>query len=390
MFKCKFCGKEYNNYQSLNSHVRQCKLNPNRHIKKSNKKEYNLICQKCGKEYKLELTETNYNKGEYTKYCCRSCANSRKQTEETKQKISNSINIYNKLNKKKKYCKICGKEIINKKSLFCSDECKNINKKKLVLLKYFGLTLNNIGTPKFIEDFNNCRNTLHNLYWKEKKCFDEISKIYNYPYIGNLTKVFRSLNINRRNLSESINLSFSNGRHKLSDILDYNYKSGYHTTWNNKEIFYRSSYELEYAKILDKQNIDYEVESKKIQYYDSKENRLRIAIPDFYLPNENKIVEIKSYWTLDIQNMKDKIKSYLDNNYNVSLILEGEEVNINNINESFYNIEQYILEEKNKYHISNTGWSWINKDGKYRKVMKEDIDTFIKDGWILGRKGYTK
>jgi hypothetical protein len=88
--------------------------------------------------------------------------------------------------------------------------------------------------------------------------------------------------------------------------------------------------------------------------------------------------------------MKDKIKSYLDNNYNVSLILEGEEVNINNVNESFYSIEQYILKEKNKYHISNTGWSWINKDGKYRKVMKEDIDTFIKDGWILGRKGYTK
>lgn len=51
----------------------------------------------------------------------------------------------------------------------------------------------------------------------------------------------------------------------------------------------------------------------------------RIAIPDFYLVDNNEIVEIKSNWTYDEQNMKDKIKVYKDNGYNVKLILEHKE-----------------------------------------------------------------
>ena len=90
----------------------------------------------------------------------------------------------------------------------------------------------------------------------------------------------------------------------------------------------RSSYELDYAKQLDEQQIDYEVEFKHIKYWDSQKEEYRCAIPDFYLPETNTIVEIKSDYTLDIQNMKDKFKAYKELGYNTKLICEHKEKNI--------------------------------------------------------------
>lgn len=52
----------------------------------------------------------------------------------------------------------------------------------------------------------------------------------------------------------------------------------------------------------------------------------RVAIPDFYLPESNTIVEIKSDYTYDKQNMDDKIKAYKEHGYKYKLILEKEEV----------------------------------------------------------------
>ena len=55
---------------------------------------------------------------------------------------------------------------------------------------------------------------------------------------------------------------------------------------------------------------------------------MRVAIPDFYIPNTNTIVEIKSTYTLDVQNMKDKVKKYKELGYDFKLILNHQEVNI--------------------------------------------------------------
>lgn len=52
----------------------------------------------------------------------------------------------------------------------------------------------------------------------------------------------------------------------------------------------------------------------------------RGAIPDFYIPSTNTIIEIKSSWTLDEQNMKDKMKAYLDLGYNFKLICDHKEI----------------------------------------------------------------
>lgn len=143
MYYCKYCGQEFENKAKLAAHTRLCKNNPNREhnlqvlrnngantykkfneIRKKPLKIYHCICEKCGKEYELQLTEDNYNKGKYRKHCSRSCANGHIHSDETKEKISK-----NTPRKKKIYiCKICKKEYYytkgeNTKSV-CSSECR--------------------------------------------------------------------------------------------------------------------------------------------------------------------------------------------------------------------------------------------------------------------------
>ena len=58
MFKCKYCGKEFESKQKLGGHIIWCKDNPNRNGKSNfNKKleksyDYDLFCQYCGKQCK--------------------------------------------------------------------------------------------------------------------------------------------------------------------------------------------------------------------------------------------------------------------------------------------------------------------------------------------------
>ena len=93
-------------------------------------------------------------------------------------------------------------------------------------------------------------------------------------------------------------------------------------------MYLRSSYELDYAKELDKQKIDYDVEKFHIKYFDTQRQEFRCAIPDFYIPYINTIVEIKSSWTLDKQNMIDKFKAYKELGYNYKLICDHKEIEL--------------------------------------------------------------
>ena len=67
-----------------------------------------MICENCGKEH-----DGSFGSG---RFCCRSCANTRKHSEETKQKISTGVHKSNKVNhkieeylKNPSYCKVCNK-----------------------------------------------------------------------------------------------------------------------------------------------------------------------------------------------------------------------------------------------------------------------------------------
>ena len=66
-------------------------------------------------------------------------------------------------------------------------------------------------------------------------------------------------------------------------------------------------------------------------YFDTQKEQERIAIPDFYLPETNTIVEVKSEWTLDKQNMIDKRKSYLKLGYNFELLYEHKFVELDEL-----------------------------------------------------------
>lgn len=82
-------------------------------------KKYTIECKKCGTHFEIECSENNFLKGNYRKYCSRSCANSHIMTQETKEKISNSLKNSSKFkedqekrfsNQKIVKCKFCGKE----------------------------------------------------------------------------------------------------------------------------------------------------------------------------------------------------------------------------------------------------------------------------------------
>jgi len=283
---------------------------------------YIITCKHCGKEFEVKCTEYKYNKGEYRHYCCEKCSHTRIFSDETKRKISEHH-----YPKAEKYCKICGKKI-NKysRNKFCSDECKHINKYIKTLIKYFGFDKNTIGTVKVFDEIKRVREILQKLYWDDNLTSSDIAKKFNYPNYCNITgKIFIYLNIKSRTPKQSLKLNMLNGHAQLYTS-SQKYHTEWHTTWDNNSVYLRSSYETDFANELDKQKIHYDCESLRIKYFDTQRNEYRCAIPDFII--NNNIYEIKSNYTLDIQNMKDKFESYKHAGYNSYLILEHKITNL--------------------------------------------------------------
>lgn len=280
-------------------------------------------CKNCGKIIPY--------KSRYNIFCNRSCSSSYNNklrsgmSYETKEKIRNSL-ISKKVKNIKK-CKYCGAIKGTCKDPYVCSKHKLFNS-----LQQFGLDINKLGTENIINEFYKAKTNIELFYLTYSSNNEELVKQFNYKSgAANFSKILKSLNISKRTLSKALIFAWRTGRMPINYDYKTKYKSGWHTTWNNKEIFYRSSYELDYAIELDNKQIDYNVESLRIKYFDSVLNEYRCAIPDFYIPSKNEIIEIKSSYTLNIQNMKDKFKAYVELGYKPKLILEHEEVNINNL-----------------------------------------------------------
>lgn len=285
-----------------------------------------MICENCGKYH-----DGSYGSGRFCSASCRASFTNRtrgKRLKETKIKISKSLTK----EKPIRYCKFCGKLIENNSNNYCSDTCRKINQYKIpTLIKYFGYDKSLIGTNKAYSEFYRIKNLLYDLYWNQHMSSSEIATMFKYTsHVENLTnKVFVMLGIPKKTLSQSQTENLKYGRTNIPSA--FTYKASYHTTWNNKIVYLRSSNELVFAKELDDSKIEYEVENLRISYFDTILNKERIAIPDFYLPATNTLVEIKSTYTLDIQNMKDKFKAYNKLGYNTRLIVDFKDVDINNL-----------------------------------------------------------
>lgn len=113
-----------------------------------------------------------------------------------------------------------------------------------------------------------------------------------------------------------------------------------HITWEGTKIYLRSSYEEDYALELDNEKIKYVYEPFKIDYFDEDLKKSRISIPDFYLPDTNEIVEIKSDFTLNVPNLISKFYKYINLGYVPKLILEHKEVDLFHLKEEILDSER--------------------------------------------------
>lgn len=153
-----------------------------------------------------------------------------------------------------------------------------------------------------------------------------IMKKYSIPSTRTMDILFREFEIEARSWGEATSLALQTGRTKTVPVNTFSSKQQWHKTWDNRDVFLRSSYELALALELDEQRVKYDTECMRIMYFDTKQNRYRIAIPDFYLPESNTIIEVKATYWLDEENMNDKSKEYQRLGFNFILKVDGEVV----------------------------------------------------------------
>lgn len=296
------------------------------------------ICENCGKEH-----DGSYGSGRFCNISCRSSyinktriIENNKRSKDSIDKALQSLNICNivlgnfKLCEDNiKTCKVCGRMYFSYDKTCLNEFCnKHTIQQFESLIKYFGFDESKLGTLEVENEWNRIRDIIYDLYITKEKSSTEICKLYNYYNSSNFTNhILKYLCIPKKTVSQATKENIKTGR-LVQLPCKTQYKSGKHISWEGKEIFYRSSYELDYAKELDERKISYDVECLRIQYFNSNKNEMSIAIPDFYLKDSNTIVEIKSDWTLDKQNMIDKFDEYKKQGYNVKLILEHEEVDL--------------------------------------------------------------
>lgn len=284
------------------------------------------ICKKCSIEFEPQKGLKNY--------CSLKCRNSRNFTtdinriKESKcikcgKLIYINIRSENKCQCKDcqnlKICKCCGSHNRNCKR---PDICKNYRRIK-ILIKYFGFNYAAIGTDDVYLEFDKIKTILYDHYWTDNYGLNDIAMKYKIKSFATVQQLFKMFSISFRNLSDAMkNVTLQKGIFVHSST---NYKHGWHTTWNNKKVFLRSSYEFDYATELDNLKIDYEVEKLRIPYWSTKLFEYKISIPDFYLPETNEIIEIKSKYFYNPEDINDRFDTYTKLGYKFKLILEHKE-----------------------------------------------------------------
>lgn len=146
-----------------------------------------------------------------------------------------------------------------------------------------------------------------------------IQKRYEIPSSKTLNRLFKILNIPPRSLSEAGVVAVEKGR---SDSHFKCTHQQWHETWDGHQVFLRSRNELRLAQRFDKEQVAYEVESKRIPYFDTQQQRNRIAVMDFYTPSTHTLIEVKSTYFYDEINIRDRAKAIHDAGYKFVLYLD--------------------------------------------------------------------
>lgn len=324
---CEICGKQFDGYKGQKFCSNICKSKYFSIINKQKSIDKYLLnpkfCKQCGK-----LIPYNKRKNSF---CSQSCANSytnihrirKPWSEEQKLKIR-------KTSKENFYCKYCG-AITKKQSSVCSN-CKPHVYRLKTFFKF------NLLSGPLQERYNKLKEIIYQDYFINYYSLSMIAESYNVD-IDVIYKIINKEFGGCRNSSESLLLAIKEGRIDLrndsSTLKNYNFISGKHKSWDNKIYSYRSSWEDKYMTELDNQKIRYLYEPFIVEYFDTKRNIIRYAVPDFFFPDTNEIVELKSSYTIkgQVQEMKDKFESYKKMGYIPKLLLDWEFVNIQNISD---------------------------------------------------------
>jgi len=316
--KQKFCCSDCSNIYNGKNCKRICsedykektrKICLERFDKKLGKvEEFEVHCEKCKKRFIVKERKSQFPKKEKY-FCSRSCANYRTHSNETKNKIRNTLllngikkeeccencqtsdainmhkqcKVCNKINKVK-CCKSCGSSNVIGKAKYCN-ECKK-NVKDVDLFRKLSIQNTNLQIANA-----DALKILSKEYFTNKKGLIQIREQYGIMY-NTIHFFFKKNGVDLRTLSNSVKLAIKEGR-RIQGVNTV-YESGYHTAWYGKEVFFRSSYERRMMDVLDNMKEMYLYETIRISYNFNEE--VRIYITDFYLPERNLIIETKGEW----------------------------------------------------------------------------------------------
>ena len=264
------------------------------------------ICELCQKEHLGE-----YGSGRFCSSQCAKSFSTASRRSEINQKVSKTLSGRKYV--PVKLCVNCGEPATH--ATRC-DDCHPW-RGNLILFKKLGI---DTKKRKLSECSDEAFDMLFDLYfnqnWSSTMFSDTLDILSNTLYW-----FFKKYGTSLRSMSDAAQIAYEEGRQQLPTSGFSRYQQQWHTSWDGKRVFLRSSYELEFAKQLDEQKIPYEVEFKRIPYK-HPDGSIRTAIPDFFLPLTNEIVEIKSSWTLDRDMMRAKKEKYQKLGYCFRLILD--------------------------------------------------------------------
>jgi len=124
----------------------------------------------------------------------------------------------------------------------------------------------------------------------------------------------------KEKLSVSLKKAYSDGRHKLPEP-NYGKRIPY-TTQDGRELILRSFLECRVCKFLELNNLGFEYESFSIPY--EWNGSVHQYIPDFYLRDENLIVEVKPSDRQDSENALAKMKASKEQGYNFIFVSDSD------------------------------------------------------------------
>lgn len=270
--------------------------------------EFKRVCPRCGKEFIVKGTQSEFNRGKLKRFCSRACANTRDHSEETKAKIKTSLKHYNKT-----HIKVLDESTLKK---YHCKYCNNI-------FTYY--------TKRDVSGNNYC----------SKACKE------------NWKKEFANLGGYRE----------GSGRGKSGW-----YKGIYcSSTWELAYLIYHLDHNLRIERCKEKRS--YIFEGKIHNYY-----------PDFV--TDNGIIEIKGYsteqWQAKQEQNPDVITLYKND---MKPYLQYVHDNYTNDIVSLYD------NEKPKKSIGKF-YAWVHNDIQNAFIKSNELEKYLNNGWIKGRKNF--